>query len=842
MKRPFRVKNASACGLRPGSGPIARDAAAPQSSLKEALWQGLILLLGTAGCLGCLITSFGLAVNPIAFYVALPLLAALFTLVYRARLYGIYLFLLLLGAALLVILAFPLFQNAFLVTLAQALDRLNAHLNWHLSTYPCTCPVSRHTMVSTLLLLLVGYLIFMLIGWSVIQRKNLPLTILFMLPFLACGLYFTLTPGTVPAILVVLCWMGVFSMQMEKHGQRFFAESGALTAKAGAVVLVVTVLCVAVLSIFIPPIGFQQPPIFESARSILLEHKWGNFLNPDNVASGGLSEGKIDGVDVIRFSGETAMTLTTNSERPFYLRGWVGGAYNGRGWEAPSDSLLPGFTDELDQLMRDGFREQTQICTYLENAVYPYQQEGETIFWKDTFPSYTVGISLVNANSLYAYIPTGLDSAQGNLSYDSSGIVYPIPWGNREYTLEMATPLNEDFLYDCNSMGVDQLVSRLSNREGGTQYQANEARYRSLIHQAYTSLPEQVREDCLDYLTNSTPEFATLLPPPEAMTPAELINRIELVRECLRQSARYSLSPGATPEGKDFVHYFLTENHRGYCVHFATSGAVLLRAMGVPARFAEGYAVTWDDLTEAKESGAANITDANAHAWVEVYLDGFGWLPVEFTPGFTDLQSLPHEDGNVSDNGAATPSEPESSTPSASSTLPVGSAEDVPAASLPALPDSSVTEAPAFSSNSIPPGAWAGIIAGGIFLLGVLVLCLRRKMALARRREEMSFQAPRCICTCYLYLLKLAEADGRPDREYSNLKYAEMLDRYYGYIKEDGFLRAAKLMEQAEFSLHPVSEEDRRWMAGFADKFAKRIYEKASVWKKWGLKYIHNLF
>lgn len=839
MKRPSSAKKEPFSGLWPGRQPTVRDAAAPKASLREALWQALILLLGTAGCLGCLLTSFGLTVYPVAFYIVLPLLAALFTLVYRARLYGIYVFLLLLGAALLIFLAFPLFQNAFLVTLAQALDRLNAHLNWHLSTFPCTCPVSQHTTVSTLLLLLVGYLIFMLLGWSVIQRKNLPLTILFMLPFLASGLYFTLTPSTIPAILVVLCWMGVFSMQMEKHGSRLFTGAGALSVKAGAIVLAITVLCVAAISVFIPSAGFQQPPVFENARSALLERDFGNFLNPDTVASGGLSEGKIDGVDVIRFSGETAMTLTTNSERPFYLRAWVGGAYNGRGWEAPSDSLLPGLSDQLDQLMRDGFREQTQISTYLENAVYPYQQGGQTLFWKDTFPSYYIGVSLVNANSLYAYIPTGLDSAQGNLSYDSTGIVYPIPWGNREYTMDMVTPLNEDFLYDCNSIGIDHLVSQLPNQESANQYQVNEARYRSLIHDAYTSLPEQVREDSLAYLESSTPESSSFALPPEEMTPADLINRIELVRNCLRQAARYTLSPGSTPEGKDFVNYFLTENHKGYCVHFATSGAVLLRAMGVPARFAEGYAVTWNDLTEAKETGAANITDANAHAWVEVYLDGFGWLPVEFTPGFTDLQSLPFEDGDSSANLVATSSEPESSSSSPSSSLPISRPEDVPTASR--SDPSAVNAIPAPSSPTLPPSAWAGIIGGSLFLLTALVLCLRRKNALTKRREETSFQAPQCVSSCYLYLKNLAAFDGQPDKGYSNLKYAEMLDRRYGFSKEDGFLRAAKLMEQDEFSLHPVSEEDRRWMSGFAKSFAKRIYENASVWKKWILKYIHNL-
>ena len=59
----------------------------------------------------------------------------------------------------------------------------------------------------------------------------------------------------------------------------------------------------------------------------------------------------------------------------------------------------------------------------------------------------------------------------------------------------------------------------------------------------------------------------------------------------VQSECAYTLTPGRPPAGRDFVEYFLFENKEGYCVHFATTVTVLLRAAGVPARYAEGYVI-----------------------------------------------------------------------------------------------------------------------------------------------------------------------------------------------------------------------------------------------------------
>ena len=104
-----------------------------------------------------------------------------------------------------------------------------------------------------------------------------------------------------------------------------------------------------------------------------------------------------------------------------------------------------------------------------------------------------------------------------------------------------------------------------------------------------------------------------------------------LAQEAVRfvqEDKRYDSQTPYQPENEDFVVYFLTHSQRGYCVHFASAVTVTLRAMGVPARYVNGYLVT-------VKNGQADVKDENAHAWVEYYEAGVGWIPIEATPGYS---------------------------------------------------------------------------------------------------------------------------------------------------------------------------------------------------------------
>jgi len=88
----------------------------------------------------------------------------------------------------------------------------------------------------------------------------------------------------------------------------------------------------------------------------------------------------------------------------------------------------------------------------------------------------------------------------------------------------------------------------------------------------------------------------------------------------------YSEQPGSTPGVPPLVG-FIEDTRTGYCQHFAGSMALMLRLLGIPARVAAGF------VPGHYRDGVWRVTDHDAHAWVEVWFRGFGWLPFDPTPG-----------------------------------------------------------------------------------------------------------------------------------------------------------------------------------------------------------------
>lgn len=102
------------------------------------------------------------------------------------------------------------------------------------------------------------------------------------------------------------------------------------------------------------------------------------------------------------------------------------------------------------------------------------------------------------------------------------------------------------------------------------------------------------------------------------------------IENYLRDEANftYDLNAPPLPEAQDFVDHFLFTSHRGFCNHFATAMAVMLRSLGVPCRLVTGFTAG----EYQPERGVYEIRDQDAHAWVEVYLPRVGWVDFDPTP------------------------------------------------------------------------------------------------------------------------------------------------------------------------------------------------------------------
>lgn len=135
--------------------------------------------------------------------------------------------------------------------------------------------------------------------------------------------------------------------------------------------------------------------------------------------------------------------------------------------------------------------------------------------------------------------------------------------------------------------------------------------------EAYTQLSKATREQAERYLNQHLP----------ALSAMGVWDKANAIVKHVSESAKYSLNTEKMPiDTKDFALWFLENSDTGYCIHFASAAAVLLRAANIPCRYVTGY------LVYAQANRATEVENKDAHAWVEMYIDGVGWIPLEATP------------------------------------------------------------------------------------------------------------------------------------------------------------------------------------------------------------------
>lgn len=167
-----------------------------------------------------------------------------------------------------------------------------------------------------------------------------------------------------------------------------------------------------------------------------------------------------------------------------------------------------------------------------------------------------------------------------------------------------------------------------------------------------------VYETYLDYPQKGQERLKALCDSSDAEGLEEITKYIQ---NTLAQRAEYTLKPGMAPIDEDIVDYFLFENKRGYCVHFASAAALMFRMMGIPARYVTGYKVN-KGLFYPQEDGTyyAVISDKYAHAWPEIYIRDKGWIPVEVTPNLNNI--IEYEENNKEQTTESTTAFPENVT------------------------------------------------------------------------------------------------------------------------------------------------------------------------------------
>ena len=245
----------------------------------------------------------------------------------------------------------------------------------------------------------------------------------------------------------------------------------------------------------------------------------------------------------------------------------------------------------------------------------------------------------------------------------------------------------------------------------------------------------------------------------------------------------YETEDVPVPKGdEDYVDQFLFETRRGYCDNFSTSMVVLLRAIGIPARWVKGY-TPGEVIETTGDNQIFEVTNNNAHSWVEVYFPNVGWVPFEPTKSFSspatfyyDLANIPSneepEEEEKDEEDTTTPVENEPQTP------------EMPEEEPSVAPSSPEDTAKAFSFKEFfekyQNVLWWSL--AGVALLALLLLIFRRKWypywlihKYRKKTDRKSFEE------AYLALLTQLNWNGFTMKEGETLRsFAAYIDELYG--------------------------------------------------------------
>lgn len=317
-----------------------------------------------------------------------------------------------------------------------------------------------------------------------------------------------------------------------------------------------------------------------------------------------------------------------------YLRGNVKDTYYGTGWKNTGSGFQNnvGLTEQQVEVLELSYALERAGVWYDYEKLYSYvMNRNMDITLNDIF-----------TNTVFLPPKTSYIGKIDNYKYEEEN-------GNIKFTKLQGhqTTYNVRYMdFNLNSDKFRQLMKEQSGYDYATEDNVQDTAFvNDLLHSSF-QIKKNITIDLNEYLSlysdyirktytalpESLPERVIMLSREITRNAATEYEKCKAI-EAFLESYTYTLTPNYDKGIKDVVDSFLFEEKEGYCTYFATAFAIMARSVGIPTRYVQGFYVKENERTG---QGTYLVTQADAHAWTEVYIQGIGWIPFEATPAFRE--------------------------------------------------------------------------------------------------------------------------------------------------------------------------------------------------------------
>lgn len=538
--------------------------------------------------------------------------------------------------------------------------------------------------------------------------------------------------------------------------------------------------CLLIAGTFLPGVNHRMAQVQEHVHRTIHEKKYETQYTT-------LPEGDFSDYQKTEQKARQALVVTMETPQPLYLRGFTGAVFTGDTWESLDESALVKNKDLLYWLNLNAFDQNAQFSAAAASAGLEQS---------------TVTVQNVGACSYYRYVPfsigKGAWAQPENLNTDGvhgdgeRSFVYSVTAGTSDEILQVLT---------CLQTSQDPAV---------LQYRKAESSYRQFVSHHYLQIPEEVKA----LLKKQWDAVAALYGNAENLT-------MQQAQECTLIFLSRCFPEEGTPEDLELP----LEMAEGTSFQYATVAAMTLRYFGIPSRYAEGYVIS-REMADGHESGEKMTVDSScAKAWVEVYQDGIGWIPMDLTPGIGEILEDPDsKDPNqdhASHKDTTDKKEKEEEDPSEKEKEVGGSMVQI----------------------FLKTVFWAllVVLAGAVLIF--LILFSRRKILLDRMEQRYQSENIRdAAAWIYADTVRLLEKLGFDRGNGSMRDLCRPLQEKFGEEFAVGLNAATDINDLALFSSLAVDEEHRNEVRAFHGQVLQKLKTEVKWYRRLWLKWVRCLY